>query len=135
MAHATVPLAEGATPLADEADGEPTSSAPAPGDQTEAAPRPPAETLVTAQRAEEMARYTAALLEPWRRRVEELSREAGLEERAEHLQAELEVTRAHLAEATAPKAPPETESAPAPAQGERRWWRAAAVGVGGAQSP
>jgi hypothetical protein len=76
-------------------------------------------------RAEEMARYTAVLLEPWRRQVEEQAERIGrLEERAEHLQAELEQTRGQLAEAIAPKDPPETESALQAAWPERRsWWQ------------
>jgi hypothetical protein len=125
------PLAEDTAPRATDADDPQPSGGASPDARHETphrapgpAPQAPTEALVAAQRAEEMARYTAGLLEPWRRRVEELSRENGrLEERAEHLQTELEVTRAQLAEATAPKEPPEAERAPSPAQGERRWWQ------------
>lgn len=131
MADRAPPQAESASSLEDEAESEPASPAPAqdpPGNRDDATPTPrpaPAEALVAAQRAEEMARYSAALLEPWRQRVEELSRENGrLEERAEHLQTELEQIRTQLAEATASKEPPETENAPqAEWPGGRRWWQ------------
>jgi hypothetical protein len=90
----------------------------------------PSGAALAATRAEEMARYTAVLLEPWRRRVEEQAERLGrLEERAEHLQAEreaaraeLEQARARIAELEAPPAP-ESPSAPAPEPGERRWWQ------------
>ncbi|HVG95342.1 MAG TPA: hypothetical protein VNK05_00410 [Chloroflexota bacterium] len=82
--------------------------------------------LIAAQRAEEMARYTATLLEPWRRRVEEQAEEIGVlktkldyavGERAERdatgeevgrLKAELEQTRQRVAEFEAARRP---------------WWR------------
>lgn len=130
VAHATSPLAGDATSPAGESFGEPAPSVPPPDGQAELPPQGTGETLVGAGRAEEMARYTTALLEPWRRRVEELSRENGhLEERAEHLRAELALARAQLAEATAP--PPETERAPVAATeaaddgADRPWWRRA----------
>jgi hypothetical protein len=65
-------------------------------------PEGPGAELVTSQRAREMAECSAALLEPWRRRVEELSRENGrLEERATHLEAERDATRVDLEHAQA----------------------------------
>jgi hypothetical protein len=122
MAQAATPWAEGATPPEDGAGGEPTPSAPPPGppgDQagaTHATQQAPAGALVAAQRAEEMARYTAALLEPWRQRVEELSRENGrLEDRAEHLEAERDAARADLEHARA-----ELERARTEAEAARR---------------
>jgi hypothetical protein len=47
-------------------------------DEVIEAPSAAAAALVAAQRAEEMARYTATLLEPWRRRVEEQAEEIGV---------------------------------------------------------
>jgi hypothetical protein len=86
--------------------------------------------LVASQRAREMAEYTEALLQPWRRRVEEQAEELGrVKNEMEHLQAErdaaraeLEQVQAQLTEATAPKAP-EPESAPPPEPEPRRWWQ------------
>ena len=102
-------------------------------------PAGPGTELVSTQRAREMAAYSAALLEPWRRRVEELSRETGrLEERAEHLEeravhlqtelerrdAELAQVRAQLAEALAPTEPSEPQNGAAPhGEERRRWWQ------------
>ncbi len=45
-----------------------------------------------------------------------------LDERAEHLQAELEQTRGQLAEALAPTEPPETQNAPQAEWPEGRPW-------------
>jgi hypothetical protein len=89
-------------------------------------PAGPGAELVGNQRAREMAEYSASLLEPWRRRVEELSRENGhLEERTEHLQAALEQARAQLTEALAPNEPPAPQSVPQaePWPEGRPWWR------------
>ena len=75
--------------------------------------------MVAAARAEEMARYTAVLLEPWRRQTEEQA------ERIGRLEAENEQLRAQLAEATPTEARAEAQDAP---QAEhwpeaRTWWQ------------
>jgi predicted transcriptional regulator of viral defense system len=76
------------------------------------------------QRAQEMAIYSEQLLAPYVRRIEEQAERIGhLEERAMHLQAELEQTRTQLAEATAPPPEPEPPRPPAPERGARRWWQ------------
>jgi hypothetical protein len=122
-----VPAENGGTPpyRAWVAAGEPGGASPgsngALGGRQE--PRQKGAVVLATARAEEMARYSATLLAPLHAHLKELSRENGrLEERAEHLQAELERRDAELeqaraqllerVEATAPKEPPETESAP-----------------------
>jgi hypothetical protein len=58
-------------------DGATRQAAVAEGDEQDVEAPPAATAIIAAQRAEEMARYTAALLEPWRRRVEEQAEEIG----------------------------------------------------------
>jgi hypothetical protein len=84
-----------------------------------------ARTLALAQaRAAEMATYSQQLLAPYVRRIEEQAEEIGtLRERTTHLQAELEQTRAQLAEATAPKAPEPQTGATHYGEERRRWWQ------------
>jgi hypothetical protein len=103
---------------------------------------PPAAALVATQRAEEMARYTATLLEPWRRRVEEQAEEIGAlktkldyavgeladrdatSEDVGRLKAELEQARQRIAEFEAVTDDLERERAAAAAEAARRpWWR------------
>ena len=82
--------------------------------------------VLAAARAEEMARYSATLLAPLHAELKAQAEEIGtLRERTTHLQAELEQTRAQLAEAVAPKEHPETQSAPQaePWPEGRPWWR------------
>jgi hypothetical protein len=98
--------------------------------------------LVAAQRAEEMARYTATLLEPWRQRVEEQAEEIGrLKTKLDHateelagrdataeevgrLKAELEQARQQLAAFEAATDEPEREGEAAEAEAASRpWWR------------
>ena len=72
-----------------------------------------------------MARYSATLLAPLHAELKAQAEEIGtLRERTVHLQAELEQTRAQLAEALAPKAPPEPPNGAAPhGEAQRRWWQ------------
>jgi hypothetical protein len=75
---------------------------------------PPPQMPILAQRAEEMARYTAALLEPLHARLEAQATQIGrLENEVEHL-------RAQLAAATNGQA--QTQSGAAPWPERRRWW-------------
>jgi hypothetical protein len=89
-------------------DGQPEGGGEAPG-------RDPA-MLQAAARAEEMARYTATLLEPWRRRVEELSQDVG------RLTAERDEARRKVAEYEAVTEELEREHQ-ADAPPHRPWWR------------
>lgn len=122
-------------------DGATRQAAVAEGDEqdVEAAP---AAAIIAAQRAEEMARYTAALLEPWRRRVEEQAEEigclktkldfaaeelAGRGETAEEvarLKAELDQAQRRVAEFEAVADELEREQAAAATEATRRpWWK------------
>jgi hypothetical protein len=98
--------------------------------------------MAAVQRAEEMARYTAALLEPWRRRVEEQAEEIGAlktkldyavseltardttDQEVGRLKAELEQARQRIAEYDAVSEQLERERAAAAAEAASRpWWR------------
>ena len=98
--------------------------------------------LSAAQRAEEMARYTATLLEPWRRRVEEQAEEIGAlktkldyavdelaardatGEEVGRLKAEPEQARQRITEFEAISDQLEQEPVTAAAAAARRpWWR------------
>jgi hypothetical protein len=122
-------------------DGASRQAAVAEGDERDVA-APPGAAIIAAQRAEEMARYTAALLEPWRRRVEEQAEEIGClktkldyaagelarrdatAEEVGRLTAELEQSRQRVAEFEAVTDELKREQAATAAEAARRpWWR------------
>jgi hypothetical protein len=127
-----VPAADASAPTSDTSgDGtrqvSPDGSSVS-GDTRERVGRPSSATLQPADRAEEMARYTEALLAPWRRRVEELAVENG------RLQERLATAEACIAELQAPPSDtiveePETVAATPEVSEEEAppalWWRRA----------
>jgi hypothetical protein len=109
-------------------------------DSQDAPPGPPGALLVS-QRAQEMAEYTERLLAPWRAIVQQQAEEIG------GLKAQLAASMAAPAtngvahpqdahgQAVEASTPPETESAPSPERGARRWWQRAWVWLNGPQEP
>jgi hypothetical protein len=126
----------GGRQTADHAEGSPEASPSPQEPPQEPTQRPPGpQTALLAQRAEEMARYSAALLAPLHAELKAQAEEIGtLRERTTHLRAELERATARIAELEAPagaagqaEEPAETPTAdvpPAPpvAEGEAARW-------------
>jgi hypothetical protein len=110
----------GGRQTADHAEGSPESS-PSPQKSPQGSPqRPPGpQTALLAQRAEEMARYSAALLAPLHAELKAQAEELGrVKNELGHLQAERDAARAELERATARIAELETPAGAAEAAGQ-----------------
>ena len=108
----------GSRQTADHAEGSPEAS-PSPQAPPQAPPQrsPGPQTALLAQRAEEMARYSAALLAPLHAELKAQAEELGtLRERCAALQAQ-------LAEATSTNGQAETQDGAASWPERRRWWQ------------